>query len=169
MNKSAHLVIEGNARVDIEVFRKIQQALVHLVNNSLDHGIEKVRDRLNAGKPASGLVRVDWETKEALVMVTFSDDGAGIDTERIRERLIGNGTNAQDFSDQELVAYIFESGFTTKDSVSDTSGRGIGLDVVKTNLEDLGGSVHVTTTRGKGTSFHLTFPQKPLFVPGRIP
>jgi two-component system, chemotaxis family, sensor kinase CheA len=167
MNKSARLEITGKARVDIEVFRKIQQALVHLINNSLDHGIESVRQRLNVGKPACGLVRIAWNEVGALVSIVFSDDGAGIDPEKIRQKIEASGLSPQDWPESDLISWIFTGGFTTKDTVSETSGRGIGLDVVQTNLHELGGTVFVHSTLGKGTSFTLEFPRKPPFSPSR--
>lgn len=164
MNKSVRLEIQGQARLDIEVFRKIQQALVHLINNSIDHGIESVRQRLNVGKPAAGLVRVAWMPQKDRMRIEFSDDGAGIDTELIRAKIEATGETAPQ-SEYDLCQWIFKPGFTTKTFVSDTSGRGIGMDVVRSNLEELGGTVFVKSLLGKGTTFLLEFPQSlPVFM-----
>lgn len=168
LNKSVHFEIMGQSLLDIEVFRKIQQALVHLINNSVDHGIESVRQRLNLGKPASGLVRVRWLPEPSLMRIEFSDDGAGIDPKLIREKIELSGLTPPD-TEQELYQWIFKSGFTTKSIVSDTSGRGIGMDVVRSNLEELGGSVHVHSILGLGTTFLLEFPQAPVPFRGAGP
>lgn len=161
LNKSVKFEIIGQALLDIEVFRKIQQALVHLINNSVDHGVESVRQRLSIGKPAAGLVQVRWLPGKGMMRVEFSDDGAGINTEAIRKKILEIGGTPPDNED-ELFQWIFKPGFTTKNSVSETSGRGIGMDVVRSNMEELGGSVHVRSIPGEGTCFTLDFPQSPL-------
>ncbi|HWS25988.1 MAG TPA: response regulator, partial [Xanthomonadales bacterium] len=136
--------------------------LTHLLRNALDHGIEAVATRLAAGKPEEGQLRI-WATHRAgMLAIDISEDGAGIDLARVRARLVDSGRLSVDaaaaLSEQALREHLFAPGFTTRTEVTEVSGRGVGLDVVRESIERLDGSVRLTTRVGHGTTFHLLVP-----------
>ena len=162
LGKSVKLQISGNVRIDVEVFRGIQQAMTHLINNAVDHGVESVRERLNKGKLAAGLVQIQWALKNEMLCVDFSDDGAGVDLESVRRVLVTQlgikEAEVQAMGKERLLEFLFQPGFTTRTSVTDISGRGVGLDVVKVVVSDLHGTIEMDTVPGKGTSISLRIP-----------
>lgn len=163
LNKQVHLEIIGaETELDRTVIDEIGDPLVHLLRNSLDHGIElpSVREQFN--KPAEGLVTLRAYQSGNNVFIEIEDDGAGINRTNVLEKAISNGlltaSEAEHLTDEEIFQYIFSSGFSTAKEVSDLSGRGVGLDVVKSKIESLGGHVSVLSQEGKGSRFVIQLP-----------
>jgi two-component system chemotaxis sensor kinase CheA len=161
--KRVELVVEGqDTELDRSVIEVIGDPLVHLLRNALDHGIEAPSARVACGKPETARVRLAAEHVENSIVILVQDDGAGIDAERIRQRAIERGMitaeAAARLSESESVNLIFAPGFSTASEISDISGRGVGMDIVRTNVERLGGSVEVHTVLGQGTTFVLRLP-----------
>ena len=152
LGKDVGFELRGDAAVDATVARRLETALVHLVRNAVDHGIEMPEHRLIAGKPAQGMVRVEVSASAGRVQVAIADDGAGIDLDALRRRL---GDEADGLSEQQLLAAIFRHGLSTRDEATEISGRGVGLDVVHEEMQMLSGSVHVETRAGQGCRFVL--------------
>ncbi len=163
LGKRARLTIVGESlEVDRDVLEKLDAPLTHLLRNALDHGIEPVAARIAAGKPEEGQLRI-WATHRAgMLAIDISEDGAGIDLDRVRARLVESGRLSSDavaaLSEQALREHLFAPGFTTRSEVTEVSGRGVGLDVVRESIERLEGSVRLTTRHGHGTTFHLLVP-----------
>ncbi|HJX04472.1 MAG TPA: chemotaxis protein CheA [Thermoplasmata archaeon] len=162
-NKEAELVVEGSGiELDRTVVDKIVDPMMHLLRNCVDHGIETVEERQRAGKKTVGLIRVVASKQQDHVLIEISDDGRGIDLETLRKTAVSKGVltdpQAQAASGKDLMDLMFKPGFSTKAEVTGVSGRGVGLDVVKRNVEMLGGSVMVSTTKGAGTTFSLWMP-----------
>jgi two-component system chemotaxis sensor kinase CheA len=152
----------GEVELDKLIVEELSDPLMHLIRNAIDHGAEPPDARLAAGKPRRAVVALRAEQKGNHVVIEVSDDGAGIDEARVREVALTRGlitfAQAQEMSRREVLNLIFLPGFSTARSVSELSGRGVGLDVVKNNLGNLSGIIDVWSERGKGTSFHLTLP-----------
>lgn len=159
--KGIELRTEGEGtEVDKTVIERLADPLVHLIRNSCDHGLETAADRIAAGKPPTGLVTISAKQAGGEVIITISDDGRGIDRARVRAKaeaqgLIGEG---QVLADQELLQLIFHPGFSTAAQVSNLSGRGVGMDVVKKTIEALRGSIEVHSDEGRGTDIRLHLP-----------
>ncbi len=149
-------------RIDKNVVEKLVEPLLHLIRNCVDHGIEPVDERRRAGKPEKALVKLSAKRQGASVLVTVTDDGRGIDTGCVRGRAVELGLISRDASgsldDEACLGYLFSPGFSTRAVATETSGRGLGLDVVKRNVELLGGSVVAHSLTGRGTSFELRVP-----------
>ncbi len=161
LGKDVSLVITGGAtEVDKALVEQIGDPLTHLVRNSLDHGIESESVRVAAGKPARGTVRLHAFHDSGSIVVEVSDDGAGIDAESVRRTAVERGLldRGSEVSAQEAYALIFEPGFSTAKAVSDLSGRGVGLDVVKRNVAALRGTIDIESCKGVGTTFRITLP-----------
>ncbi|WIG98234.1 chemotaxis protein CheA [Myxococcus sp. SDU36] len=161
--KEIELAISGGeVELDKLIVEELSDPLMHLIRNAIDHGVESPDARLAAGKPRRAVVGLRAEQKGNHVVIEVSDDGAGIDEVRVREVAITRGvitfSQAQELSRRELLNLIFQPGFSTARSVSELSGRGVGLDVVKNNLGNLSGIIDVWSERGRGTAFHLTLP-----------
>jgi two-component system, chemotaxis family, sensor kinase CheA len=159
----------GDTELDKTVLEKIGDPLVHLVRNSIDHGIEMPAQRLAAGKEPSGTIHLHAYHRGSSIVVEVTDDGGGLKRDRIvakaRERaLIGPD---EELSDDQVCNLIFLAGFSTQDQANDVSGRGVGMDVVRRNVEELGGSIEVRTTTGKGSSFTITLPLTLAIVDGQ--
>ncbi len=161
LNKKVNLVTDsGQTELDKTVIEKISDPLTHLVRNSVDHGIELPAERAAAGKPEEGTVTLRAFYKGGSVMITITDDGKGLDKEKIIAKAIENGviTSADGMSDTDIYNMIFESGFSTAEVVTDVSGRGVGMDVVRKNIQSLGGSVFIDSTPGQGSTFSISLP-----------
>ncbi len=161
--KDVELVVEsGGIELDRTVVDKITEPLMHLFRNCIDHGIEPVEERVRLGKKPKGLIRIVASKQQDHVLIEISDDGRGIDLDMIRETAIAKGVmtkeQANAASGKELIDLLFRPGFSTKTQVTEVSGRGVGLDVVKRNVEDLGGTVMVNTSNGAGSTFSLWLP-----------
>jgi two-component system chemotaxis sensor kinase CheA len=169
--KQVILEISGETtEVDKGVIEKIGDPLTHMIRNAVDHGVESVADRLAAGKPAEGLITLSAEQKGARIFVRVSDDGKGIDRPRVRAKAIEKGIIAADtiLSDEEIDQLICAPGFSTAETISSISGRGVGMDVVRSNVEALGGRVDITSTPGLGTTFTMILPLTLAILDGMI-
>lgn len=159
--KDVQLVLEGeNVELDTRVLDGVADALKHLVTNAVDHGCETAAQRTAAGKSGPACVRVSARAAGATVVIEVADNGSGIDEDELRAAAVSHGLLAEDaqVTGPQLMGLLFVSGFSTRSEVTETSGRGIGLDVVRTAVEDLGGSVEIETVRGAGTTFVITLP-----------
>jgi two-component system chemotaxis sensor kinase CheA len=171
--KQVCIEMEGKeTELDREIIAAIKDPLTHLVRNSIDHGIESPAKRQAAGKPATGCVTLRAYCKEGQVNIEVSDDGAGLDTIKIREKALERGlidaAQSAQISEEEAVKLIFIAGLSTAEKVTNVSGRGVGLDVVKTNIERIGGSVEVQTKIGAGTSVRMRIPLTGAMVPALV-
>ena len=148
--------------VDRDILDKLEAPLSHLIRNSLDHGIELPADREAAGKPPTGTIRLEARHRAGMLQITLTDDGRGIDVEHLRAKAVARGLVARQVADQltelELLEFLFLPGFSTKDQVTEISGRGVGLDVVQSMVKNVGGSVRVATQTGRQTTFTLQLP-----------
>ncbi len=163
LGKEVDFVIEGeNTEVDKSIVDSLQDPLMHLVRNCMDHGIEEnVQDRINAGKPEKGTIKLTAQNASGEVVITVSDDGAGIDPEKImnKARRMGILTKPEnEYSEKEIQNLILLPGFSTNEQVTEFSGRGVGMDVVKANIEKCGGAIIVDSKKGVGTNFIIKIP-----------
>ncbi|NMF84764.1 hybrid sensor histidine kinase/response regulator [Nodosilinea sp. P-1105] len=161
--KPADLTLEGtDLLVDKAVLEKLYDPLLHLLRNGFDHGLEPAEERTQQGKPAVGQITIRAYYRGRQVVIEVSDDGRGLDMQRVRQRLIAlewlSPTEAEAASPKALSHYLFQPGFSTADQVSDLSGRGVGLDVVQAQLRQLKGTVTVQSVPGQGTRFTLALP-----------
>jgi two-component system, chemotaxis family, sensor kinase CheA len=163
LNKKIQLIIEGaETELDRTVIDEIGDPLVHLLRNALDHGLESTEDRLASGKPEEGRLLLRAYHSGNHVFIEVADDGKGINREKVLnkaiEREVVSKDEAETLTDQEVYALLFSSGFSTADKISDISGRGVGLDVVKTKIESLGGVINIDSSPGKGSTFLIQLP-----------
>ena len=160
-NKEVRLVVEGEAtEVDKTVIDRLGEPLTHMIRNAIDHGLESTEERIASGKPAEGTVRLSAAHKGGRIAIEISDDGKGINRAVVREKAIEKGliSPSASLSDEEVDNLIFMPGFSTASSVSNISGRGVGMDVVRRNIVELGGRIVINSTPGKGSRFMLTLP-----------
>ena len=161
-NKQVNLKVIGESTLlDRSVIETLSDPLMHLFRNAFDHGIEDTAARIAAGKPPSGTITIQASNKGTYTVITLSDDGGGISLDKIRDRVCQMGIPQSDVGkipEAELLDFIFEPGFSTAKKVTELSGRGVGMDVVKTNLQEIRGDVNVATEPGKGTTFTLRIP-----------
>lgn len=163
LGKSVNLIVEGGENeMDRTVLEQVHGPLVHLIRNCIDHGLESPEARERAGKPRGGTVRLSASQRGSSIQIDVEDDGGGIDVGRVRASAVKKGTltaeAAEALSDREALWLIFRSGMSTKAEVTDISGRGVGLDVVRETVEHLGGIIDVETKLGQGTKFSITLP-----------
>lgn len=162
LGKKASFSLVGSGSIDVEVLRVLHRCIVHLVNNSLDHGLEKPQDRVAAGKLETGIVTLEYKRAKDQLELVFSDDGRGIDLEAVRSKAVEKGliekAKADVARDEDVLDFMFLPGFTTREKVGEFSGRGVGLDMVRDALSSLGGTIHVRTVSGKGSSFVIRLP-----------
>lgn len=160
LNKEMELLIEGqDTELDRTVIDEIGEPLIHLIRNSADHGIEDSKeDRIARGKDPVGKIKLIAYQEGTKAVIKVQDDGNGIDVEKVREKAEERGINTENMSENEIVNLIFDQGFSTNDKVTDISGRGVGMDVVKTKISALGGTVDMSTQYGKGTTFTIKLP-----------
>jgi two-component system, chemotaxis family, sensor kinase CheA len=153
-------VLGEETELDKTVIEKIGDPLTHLIRNAIDHGIEPVEDRQAAGKPASGTIRIEAYQQSGNIHIDIADDGKGLDRDKILAKAVQNGLVApeQTLTDEEIQSLIFRPGFSTAAKVTELSGRGVGMDVVKRNVETLGGSIAIHSAAGKGTRFRIKLP-----------
>jgi two-component system, chemotaxis family, sensor kinase CheA len=161
--KNVQLKLEGTeTEIDRNVLQVISDSLIHLVRNCVGHGIEQPEARKVAGKPETGTVVLKASSDSSNVLIEIIDDGAGINVERVKSKAIAKGmineTEAAQLSERDLIMLIFEPGFSTMDSVTSISGRGVGMDVVKRALDSIGGTIDVNTMRDQGTRISLSLP-----------
>jgi two-component system chemotaxis sensor kinase CheA len=161
LGKEATFVAEGaETELDKTVIDRLKDPLIHIIRNSLDHGVEPPEERRKAGKAPAGRIVLSAGHSGGNVVIRIRDDGRGIDPERIRKKAVERGLLAPDadVSEKELLALLFEPGFSTAEKVSDVSGRGVGMDVVKKNIEAMRGTVDLENDPGKGTTTVITLP-----------
>ncbi len=159
--KSVRLITEGeNTEVDKTVIDKLAEPLTHMIRNAVDHGLETPEKRLAAGKSAEGTVRLTAKHRSGRIVIELADDGAGINREKVRQKAIDNDLIAADanLSDEEIDNLIFHAGFSTADKISDISGRGVGMDVVKRSIQALGGRINISSKPGHGSVFTMSLP-----------
>jgi len=173
LGKKLELVTNGgDTELDRQLIELIRDPLTHLLRNCADHGIEQVQDRLAAGKPAVGTIQVIASHHAGFITIEVSDDGRGLDISRIRSKALAQGlttaTELATLSDEEISRFIFLPAFSTADTVTSISGRGIGMDVVRENIEEIGGSISLTSVTGKGTKFSLKIPLTLAIMPALI-
>ena len=169
--KSIALETAGEeTELDKSVLEALVDPLTHLIRNAADHGIESVEERRAAGKPEQGTIRVQARHQSGNFVIEISDDGHGLDLARIRAKAIDRGliTGSEDLSPEEIQSFIFQPGFSTAEVVSELSGRGVGMDVVRKNVEALGGLVTLKSVAGKGTSFSIRLPLTLAILEGQL-
>ena len=173
LGKQCDLRLEGtHVELDKSIIEAICDPLTHLIRNSVDHGIEPPEKRVKAGKPAKGLIVLRAFHQAGKVNISITDNGRGIDAAKLREKAVTRGVltaeQARSLSDRDALRLIFRPGFSTAEKVSDVSGRGVGMDVVRTNIERLGGTVMVETQVGGGTTIHIRLPLTLAILPSLI-
>jgi two-component system chemotaxis sensor kinase CheA len=173
LGKHVELIVVGDdVEVDKTIIEAIGDPLTHLIRNSIDHGIETPTVREAADKSRSGKVRLHAYHQAGKVRIDVEDDGAGINPDKLRQKAVSMGLmsteRAQQLSDRDAIRLIFHPGLSTAAAVTDVSGRGVGMDVVKTNIEKLGGTVDVESVLGRGTSIRITLPLTLAIIPSLI-
>ena len=163
LKKKIDLVMIGQeTELDRQVLEMIKDPLTHMVRNSGDHGLETPEERRRTGKPETGKITLNAYHEGGHIVIEISDDGKGLPMDKIKSKIIQNGlaseTELENMSDQQIQQYIFKAGFSTAAKVTAVSGRGVGMDVVKTNIEKIGGTVELRSVEGKGTTFSIKIP-----------
>jgi len=171
--KKVRIEMEGKeTELDKTIIEAIKDPLTHLVRNAVDHGIERPAERLAAGKPAEGCLRLVARRDGGYIRLEIGDDGSGLDLELIRRKALERGLiglqQSLSLTDREAAQLVFAPGFSTARQVTSVSGRGVGLDVVKTNVERVGGAVEIHSQRGRGTTVRLKIPITLTLVPNLI-
>jgi two-component system chemotaxis sensor kinase CheA len=171
LNKKITLEIQGEeTELDKSVIDDLLDPIMHCVRNSADHGIEEPDVRKAAGKPEHGTILLKAANEGNMIVIDIADDGAGIDVQKVRQKAVDKGLVSPNkiISDQEAYQLIFEPGFSTSDKISNVSGRGVGLDVVRTMVEKLNGTVTVTSKQGQGTKFSIRLPLTLAIIQGLL-
>ncbi len=163
LGKKIDLVMVGqDTELDRQVLEMIKDPLTHMVRNSGDHGIETPAERLKAGKSEMGTVHLRAYHEGGHIIIQIADDGRGLPLEKIRKKIVQNGLATEEeasrMSAQQIQQYIFHAGLSTADKVTSVSGRGVGMDVVRTNIEKIGGSIEMNSVEGKGSTFSIKIP-----------
>jgi len=163
MNKKIDLqMIGAETELDRQVLELIKDPLTHMVRNSADHGLEPTSERRLIGKPEIGKIVLNAYHEGGHIIIEIADDGRGLNIARIRQKVLAGGlateSELEQMSDQQVAQYIFRAGFSTAEKVTSVSGRGVGMDVVRTNIEKIGGTIELKTQQGKGTSFIIKIP-----------
>ncbi len=161
LNKEAKIVLVGeNTEVDTTVIEELSDPLVHMIRNAMDHGMETPAERVALGKPSEGTIKLSAEHRSSRIVITVTDDGRGINRAKVLERAIERGLITADAKPtiEEIENMIFLPGFSTADVVSSVSGRGVGMDVVRRNIQALGGRVFIASTPGRGSVFTMALP-----------
>ena len=173
LGKQVRLVTEGaEVEIDKSILELIADPLTHVIRNSIDHGIERPEVRAAAGKPCEGTVLLRACHQAGKVHLTVSDDGGGMPPARLKEKAVKKGLitaeQAAAMSDRDAIRLVFAPGFSTAEVVTEVSGRGVGMDVVKTNIEKLGGNVEIESVPGQGTTIHIKLPLTLAIIPSLI-
>ena len=169
VGKSVGVVMEGeDTDIDKNMVDEIYNPLVHMVRNAVDHGIESGKERIKSGKPEKGLVQLKAYHRGSNIVIEISDDGKGLDRDKLLEKAIENGiiNSSHGLSDQEIYKLIFHPGLSTAKEITDVSGRGVGMDVVKQAVEKLSGKIEINSVCGKGTSIMTFFPLTMAIIDG---
>ncbi len=169
--KEVTLEMQGeDTEIDRNMVEEIYEPMVHMIRNSVDHGIEMPDERTAAGKDVVGTVAISAEQKGGCIVIDIRDDGKGLDTERIRAKAVERGIIglSDQLSEREIFELVFHAGFSTKDKVTEVSGRGVGMDVVKKSIERLRGKIEIASTFGKGSYFQLKVPLTMAIIDGMV-
>lgn len=169
--KEVTLVMRGEeTEIDRNMVEEIYEPLVHMIRNSLDHGIEMPQDRIKAGKEPTGTITLSAEQKGGNITIELQDDGRGLDVAKIRSRAVERGLISPEdvLEDKDIYELIFQAGFSTKDEITDVSGRGVGMDVVRKSVEGLRGKLEVSSRPGRGTLFVLKLPLTMAIIDGMV-
>ncbi|WP_293446508.1 chemotaxis protein CheA [Persephonella sp.] len=163
LNKKVNLVLEGeDTEIDRSILDKLEDPMIHLVRNAIDHGIEPPEERIKAGKPEVGTVKLIAYQEGDRIIIAIEDDGRGINVEKVKQKAVEKGLitpeQAKNMSDKEAFELLFMPGFSTADQVSDVSGRGVGMDVVASTIHALRGTIEVESEPGEGTKFIMKLP-----------
>ena len=163
LGKKIELQMHGQeTELDRQVLELIRDPLTHMVRNSADHGLETPKDRLAAGKSAIGTVVLEAFHEGGHIIIQIKDDGRGINAAKVKQKIIANGLSTEaeveGMSDSQVYQYVFKAGFSTAEKVTSVSGRGVGMDVVRTNIEKIGGTVELQSVEGKGATFTIKIP-----------
>jgi two-component system chemotaxis sensor kinase CheA len=172
-NKQVELEIHGEeTELDRMVIEQISDPLVHIIRNAVDHGIEPTKERVRKGKPETGTLKLEAYPEGNHVVIEVSDDGRGIDPDFIKAKALSKGfiqpEEADRMSEEDLLGLIMRPGFSTADEVTTTSGRGVGMDVVKDNIERLNGTIETQSTPGAGTLFRIKIPLTLAIIPALL-
>ncbi|WP_242031983.1 hybrid sensor histidine kinase/response regulator [Microcoleus sp. FACHB-672] len=155
-------IVGKSTQVDRDILEKLEAPLTHILQNAIAHGIEFPEERLAAGKPADGTVRLEATHRAGMLSITISDDGQGVNFNRLREKIVEKNLSTSDIvaqlTETELIDFLFLPGFSTRNTVSQISGRGVGLDVAQSVVREFGGVLRAVSKQGKGMSFHLQLP-----------
>lgn len=162
-NKEVQLKVKGTeVEIDRNILKTISESMVHLVRNAVGHGVESGEDRAKSGKPAVATITLSARAEKDNVVIEVTDDGRGIDAQEIRRKIVSKGLVEQEYAnhltDDEVIMFIFESGFSNAEVISEISGRGVGMDVVKNSIESIGGHIYLDTKVGEGTTVSLNLP-----------
>lgn len=173
VGKQIDIVLRGEkTEMDRSMLEEINDPLIHLVRNSVDHGIESSAERIAAGKPERGKVTLTARHEQGRILLTVEDDGGGINPEKLRKSAVQKGLiteeEAASLTEEQSIDLMFMAGLSTAQKVTDISGRGVGLDIVNTNIQRINGSIHVDTELGKGTTFLITLPLTLAIVPALL-
>ncbi|MCX7951685.1 MAG: chemotaxis protein CheA [Clostridiales bacterium] len=159
LGKEIELIIKGeDTELDRTVIDEIGEPLVHLIRNAADHGIENSDERIKAGKPSKGTIKLIAYQEGNKAIIKVEDDGKGLDVDKIKKKAENIGIDTTGMTEADIKNLIFMQGFSTSEKVTDISGRGVGMDVVKTKISNLGGTIEVISEKGKGTSFIIRLP-----------
>ncbi len=163
LGKQVQLEVVGKGTlVDRDILRKLESPLTHILRNAVDHGIELPDDRIEAGKASRGTIRIEALHRGGMLSITISDDGMGVRFEEVRQKLVSEGLfsaeDADNLSETELCEHLYQPGFSTAQAVTEVSGRGVGLDVVSSMANEVGGTVRFSSLPGEGTSIHFQLP-----------
>ncbi|MCB1918756.1 MAG: chemotaxis protein CheA [Candidatus Competibacteraceae bacterium] len=171
LSKQVELLMNGEqTEIDKTVIEKIGDPLVHLVRNSLDHGLEPPAERLERGKPETGNIMLDAYHKSGSIFIEIADDGRGLDREALLRKGLENGLlkPGEEYSDEQIYELIFHPGLSTAKQISDVSGRGVGMDVVRRNIQDVGGNIQVASEAGRGTKITICLPLTLAILDGQL-
>jgi two-component system chemotaxis sensor kinase CheA len=171
LGKQIELLMNGEqTEIDKTVIEKIGDPLVHLVRNSLDHGLEPPEERLEHGKPETGNIMLDAYHKSGSIFIEVADDGRGLDREALLRKGLENGLlkPGEEYSDEQIYELIFHPGLSTAKQISDVSGRGVGMDVVRRNIQDVGGNIQVASEVGRGTKITICLPLTLAILDGQL-
>src|SRR5690242_12012075 len=163
LDKQVRLEVQGeNTQVDRDILERLETPLAHLLRNAVDHGCETPEERQRAGKPAEATIRLEARHSAGMLLVTVTDDGAGVQTDRLRaaiaSRKLALPPIAEKLSEPELLEFLFVPGFTLKETVTEISGRGVGLDVVQNMVKSVRGGVRASSQPGRGLRVQLQLP-----------
>ena len=169
--KPVQLVMEGEeTELDRNIVEKLSDPLVHMIRNAIDHGLENSDDRAACGKPELGTIRLTAAHQRGGIVIRIQDDGRGLDRSRILAKALDRGWVKTDanLTESEIFSLIFQPGFSTAEKVTDLSGRGVGMDVVRRNIENLRGKVEIQSLPGQGTTFTILLPLTLAIIDGLL-